>query len=285
MQSLGSYLRRTASSCLMPLAARAARAYIAGPEIEDAVRVSQQLAARGFTATIGFWDGPGDTPRGVADHYLAALDAISAAKLGAYLSIKLPALATSNELLDEVLARAREHGIRIHFDSLGPEAADDAWRAIVRASADPRHSLSVSLPGRWKRSLDDAEAAIAHGVAVCVVKGQWPDVDWPELDLSEGFLNVIDRLAGRARHVSVASHDIELAAEALRRLRTTNTSHDLELLYGLPERRSLRLAEERETPVRFYVPYGKAYLPYALGQARRNPRMFWWLLRDSVLKG
>ena len=284
MQSLASYLRRTASTCLMPLAARAARAYIAGPAIEDAVRASQQLAGRGFAATIGFWDGPGDTPRGVADDYLAALDAISSAKLDAYLSIKLPALGSSDALLDEVLARAKAHGIRIHFDSLGPETADDAWRAITRAASDRENSLSVSLPGRWKRSLDDADAAVAHGVAVRVVKGQWPDVDWPELEMREGFLNVINRLAGRARHVSVASHDVELAAEALKRLKTTNTSHDLELLYGLPERRSLRLAEQQATPVRFYVPYGKAYLPYALGQARRNPRLFWWLLRDSVLK-
>ena len=285
MQSLGSYLRRTASSCLTPLAARAARAYIAGAEIEDALRVSRQLAARGFAATIGFWDGPADAPRKVADDYLAALDAISAAKLDAYLSIKLPALGSSDVLLDEVLARAKARGIRIHFDSLGPETADDAWRAIARAAADRENSLSVSLPGRWKRSLDDADAAVAHGVAVRVVKGQWPDVGWPDLDLREGFLNVIDRLAGRACHVSVASHDVELAAEALKRLQTTNASHDLELLYGLPERRSLRQAEERATPVCFYVPYGKAYLPYALGQARRNPRLLWWLLRDGVLKG
>ncbi|HUY92119.1 MAG TPA: hypothetical protein VMV10_25480 [Pirellulales bacterium] len=284
MQSLASYLRRTASNYLSPLAARAARAYIAGPELEDALRVSQQLAARGFTATLGFWDGPDDTPRGVADYYLAALDAIEASRLDAYLSIKLPGLRGSQTLVDEVLARAREHRIQIHFDSHGPETADEAWQAIVRASADRELALSVSVPGRWRRSLDDAEAAIAYGVAVRVVKGQWPDSEYPDLDMREGFLSVIDRLAGRARHVAVASHDAPLAAESVRRLRAANTSNELELLYGLPERRSLRQVEQDRTPVRFYVPYGKAYLPYALGQARRNPRLIWWMLRDTVLR-
>lgn len=284
MQSVASYLRRTASHYLSPLAARAARAYIAGPEIEDAVRVSRQLAARGFTATIGFWDGPDDMPRSVADCYLAALDAIAAAKLDAYLSIKLPGLRGSQTLVDEVLARAKQHRIQIHFDSHGPETADEAWQAIARAAADRELSLSATLPGRWRRSLDDAETAIAHNIAVRVVKGQWADSEAPDLDMREGFLHVVDRLAGRARHVAVASHDAPLAAESTRRLRAANTRCELELLYGLPERRSLRQAGEDRTPVRFYVPYGKAYLPYALGQARRNPRLIWRLLRDTVLR-
>lgn len=284
MQSLSSYLRRSASHCLSPLAARAARAYIAGPELADALRVSQQLAARGFAATLGFWDGPDDAPRGVADGYLAALDAIAAAKLDAYLSIKLPGLRSSQSLVDEVLARGKQHRIRIHFDSHGPETADEMWQTITRAAADRELLLSATLPGRWRRSLDDAEAAVALGVAVRVVKGQWADASGPELDLREGFLHVVDRLAGRARQVAVASHDAPLAAESIRRLQAAHTPYDLELLYGLPERRSLRQAGADRTPVRFYVPYGKAYLPYALGQARRNPRLIWWLLRDTVMR-
>ena len=284
MQSLSSYLRRGASHYLSPLAARAARAYIAGPELEDALRVSRQLAARGFTATLGFWDGPDDAPRGVADCYLAALEAIATAKLDAYLSIKLPGLRGSKTLVDEVLARAKQHRVQIHFDSHGPETAAEMWQTIARAAADRELLLSATLPGRWRRSPDDAEAAIAHNVAVRVVKGQWADSETPDLDMREGFLHVVDRLAGRARHVAVASHDAPLAAESTRRLRATATSHELELLYGLPERRSLAQADEDRTSVRFYVPYGKAYLPYALGQARKNPRLIWWLLRDTVMR-
>jgi proline dehydrogenase len=280
--SLTAPLRRAASKFLTPLAARAARAYIAGPELGDAVRLSQQLAERGFSATVGFWDGLGDSPRDVADHYLAALDTITDAKLEAYLSIKFPALGSSNVLLEEVFARARRNRVRVHFDSLGPETADEAWAAIAAAAGDASLELSCSLPGRWRRSLDDAEQAIARGVVVRVVKGQWPDLDCPELDMRQGFLQVIDRLAGRARHVAVASHDVELASEALRRLKAAGTSCELELLYGLPQRRSLRFAGRENMPVRFYVPYGKAYLPYCLGQIQRQPRLLFWLLRDSL---
>lgn len=283
MQSLATYLRRTASGCLMPLAQRAARAYIAGPELHDAMRLTQELAERDFQATIGFWDGPGDSPRQVADAYLAALDAIAAAAPDAYLSIKFPALGSSRVLLGEVLARARHRRVPIHFDSLGPETADDAFSALVEAAADAELLLSCSVPGRWRRSLDDVETALAHGIAVRVVKGQWPDPDCPEMDVRAGFLQVIDRLAGRAKRVAVASHDVSLAGQSLRRLHTAGTPCQLELLYGLPERAALGLVAAEPTPARFYVPYGKAYLPYCLGQARRQPRLLWRLLRDSLM--
>jgi proline dehydrogenase len=290
VQTLTSYLRRIASNCLWPLAQRAARGYIAGPELGDALRVADQLGGRGYGSTVGFWDGEGDSARSVADQYLAALEALAVGRaehfsvdgLDTYLSIKLPALQFSAELLGEVAERAARRQVRLHFDSHGPETADATWQAIV-ALAGGGPELSSTLPGRWRRSLDDAELAIAHGVTVRVVKGQWSDIEQPEIDLREGFLNVIDQLAGRARHVAVASHDAPLAAEALRRLRASGTSCELELLYGLPQRAALDVAVELDVPVRFYVPYGRAYLPYCLAQARRQPRLIWWLLRDSLV--
>jgi proline dehydrogenase len=82
--------------------------------------------------------------------------------------------------------------------------------------------------------------------------------------------------------VSVASHDGALAGEALRRLQSAGTRCDLELLYGLPMRASLRVARRLGVPVRVYIPYGAAYLPYAVSRLRKSPRIAWWLLRDLV---
>ncbi|HWB11986.1 MAG TPA: hypothetical protein VG826_22365 [Pirellulales bacterium] len=283
MNKLTSYLRRTAGSCLMPLATRAARSYIAGPALEDALRVATELAGRGFATTLGFWDGEGDTPAGVAQEYLAALDALSRAGHDSYVSIKFPALADSGELLADVLKKAATSHQRIHFDSLAPEAADATWSAAVEAAQSAGVTISCSIPGRWRRSLDDAHAAVAAGIVPRVVKGQWADPTGQETDLRKGFLRVVEQLAGRASHVAIASHDAPLAGEAIKCLRTNGTSCELELLYGLPERASLAVAEREGVPVRFYVPYGKAYLPYCLGQARRQPSLLWWLLRDSLL--
>jgi proline dehydrogenase len=275
-----SATRECIARCVRPVTRRAAKAYVAGDTLEDAVRVADQWNRAGMGITLGYWDGPTDGPRRVTDEYLAQIMVLSTYEHG-YLSIKLPAIKFSDDLMCEIADRAARHRVRIHIDSLGPEVADRT-RQLMDRFLDRGATLSCSLPGRWARSMDDADWAVERGVTVRVVKGQWPDPDHPEIDLVDGYLRVIDRLAGRARHVAVATHDPALATEASQRLRAAETSCQLELLHGLPMRPSLLLADELRLGVFVYVPYGKAYLPYALSKAKAEPRIVWWLLRDLI---
>jgi len=71
------------------------------------------------------------------------------------------------------------------------------------------------------------------------------------MDMRCGFLNVIDGLAGSGCFVAVASHDIPLAEESLRRLLGAGTLCELELLYGLPRRGPIKMARKLGVSVRF----------------------------------
>jgi hypothetical protein len=75
---------------------------------------------------------------------------------------------------------------------------------------------------------------------------------------------VIDRLAGRAGQVAVATHDPVLAAEALGRLVAAGTPCELELLYGLAAGPVLAATRELGVPVRYYVPWGRGSLTFPL---------------------
>ncbi len=272
--------RSLASRCLLPLARRAARAYVAGERLSDATRLVRELANQGLGAALGYWDAPGEAPRRVADEYLAGVAALESLEHG-YLSIKVPSLDFSRELFGEIVEQAAPRRRRLHFDALGPETVDRS-KALCDEFLDRGAELSFTLPGRWTRSVDDAAWAIERGLVVRVVKGQWPDPLDPRRDPRQGFLRVIDALAGRARHVAVATHDVRLAAEAVRCLRRAGTSCELELLHGLPMHGALALADRARLGVHVYVPYGQAYLPYALSKVRDNPRIVWWLVRDLV---
>jgi proline dehydrogenase len=234
-----------------------------------------------LATTIAFWDGPGESPAVVLAAYQEGVSALAGAKLDSYLSIKLPSLGYAPNLLENLARQAAESNVRLHFDALGPETVDQTWGCLESCLPDHKR-FSCTLPGRWRRSPADAEWAVARGLAVRVVKGQWPDPEAPKLDPRIGYLEVIRRLAGRARHVAVASHDLSTARQAIEILSKVNTPTSLELLYGLPSRRQIELAREMGVPVRIYVPYGAAYLPYCLAQMKRNPRIAWWLLRDAV---
>jgi proline dehydrogenase len=279
--SLIARSRKIVGRCLTPLTLRAARSYVAGERLEDAVRVADTLSGRGLGVTLGFWDAPGDSPLLVADAYLEGIRALAGREYS-YLSIKVPSLGYSPELLSGLVEQATRDRVRLHFDALSPDTADRS-RALFDRFVDSGAELSYTLPGRWARSVDDAAWAVERGVTVRVVKGQWPDPIDPKRSMHDGYLQVIDALVGRARHVAVATHDVPLAIESIRRLRAAGTSCGMELLYGLPMPPSLEAADWLAVGVHVYVPYGRAYLPYALSRVRSNPRILWWLMRDAIL--
>ena len=267
----------------LPLLRKAARSYVAGPELADALRLAQTFAARGAPAsTLCFWDAQDDLPRLIADRYVAALRAIQRARMDSYVSIKAPSLGFDAGLVAEIAEAAVEAGgVRMHFDSLGVETVDRTFELIEHARSY-RAPLGCTIPGRWGRSPRDAGRAAQMGLRVRVVKGQWADPAGA-VDPHAGFLNVIDALSGGAAPVAVATHHPALARAAVRKLQAGGTPCEMELLYGLPSRAVLKVARELKVPVRYYLPYGYAWLPYALRQARRDPRILWWVLRDAAM--
>ncbi len=101
-------------------------------------------------------------------------------------------------------------------------------------------------------------------------------------DPTEGVRSLVERLAGRVSQVSVASHDAALVDWSAARLEGASTPCELEVLYGLPTKRVLRVATSSGLGVRVYVPFGTAYLPYGLrgpDRARMAARLSRDLLR------
>jgi proline dehydrogenase len=263
---------------------RAAAAYVAGSQIDDALLVCRTLQERGRTGSVGYWNSRGEEPRRVAQTYLAATEALSRSGLDMCLSIKATALGFSPKLVAELLERTGSSGIRVHFDSLAPESADPTL--ALMADETSRHpGVGITLPSRWRRSLDDADAAVELGLCVRVVKGRWAAHAAGEMDGRAGFLAVVDRLAGRATRVAVATHDHALAHAALQRLRAAGTPCELELLLGLPSGQAADAADRLSTPVRVYVPYGDATLPYRIQDVGRDVRILGWISQDLLRGG
>ncbi|KGM42104.1 hypothetical protein JY96_10875 [Aquabacterium sp. NJ1] len=261
----------------------ASRAYVPGPRLEDAVRMARRVEADGMAVTIGYFNADSDSPDLIEDQGRAAVDAAARLNKPAYVSVKVPPLAYALHRAREIASHAARHHQLLHFDSHGPDTAQPTLQ-LLDALRNQQAPLSLTVPGRWRRSLQDCDWAVQRGIRVRVVKGQWACPLEPDMDLRAGFLAVIDRLAGRATEVAVATHDAPLAREALRRLQQAGTPCELELLCGLPRREVMAVARELNVPVRFYIPYGTAWLPYALGQLVRKPQLWGWMLRDVANK-
>lgn len=256
---------------------RAAGKYAAGETLEDAISVAKEAKNRGYGSTICYWHAALEEPRRVFERYLKTLERITEEELDARLALKVPGLWERQELIDEVVGRARDLNIHVEIDSHEPEKADDVVRA---AEALGPENLTVAIPARWTRSLEMAEWAIEQGLAVRVVKGSWADPAMPHINPDEGYRALISALAGRCHEVAVASHDPELAEHSLEVLSKAGTPALQELVYGLPMNEAAEVANRAGVSTRVYIPYGHAWVPYAISRALREPKTLWWLASD-----
>ena len=238
--------------------------------LDETLAICRNSAKQNIATAICFWDDERDTPQSIADGCLAALAALPAARTDTYLSLKAPPLGYSVELGCAIAAQAKRHAIPLHFDSHAPETADPTFTLIDKI-AKVTTGVGCTLPGRWRRSLDDADRVVEQGLSVRVVKGQWTEAGPSPVDPIRGFLAVVDRLAGRAPLVRVATHDQTLADEALRRLKAAGTPCELEMLFGFSNKKSADVAAALGVPVRYYIPFGRGWLPFVMDQIRENP--------------
>lgn len=259
----------------------AGRVYVPGKALEDAMDIARGHAREGHGSTIGYFHGWHESAPDLADINRNIISAVAALQPKGYVSVKAPAFRYASDVLAAIVTKAMDDDALVHFDSHDAVTAAPTLACVAHAQ-ELGAKVGLTIPGRWRRSADDADTAQSLGVKVRVVKGEWPDPLVPDLDPRSGFLEVIDRLAGRAEAVAVATHDPWLAREALKRLQAKGTRGEMELLHGLPKRSLLALAAELQVPVRFYVPFGIAWRPYALRKALQRPRILWWILRDSL---
>jgi proline dehydrogenase len=255
-------------------------AYGAG-QLDRALDICRRLASYGLASTVGYTAAPGERPRDVADVHLSAFERLAVEGIDCHVSVKLSALGFDSDLFAELDAASAGTSRPLHVDALAPETVDATWRLLQGA---PRAGqVGTTLPGRWQRSAEDASRAERLGLRVRVVKGQWADAAPDVVDPAAGFLDVVNRLRGHRCGVAVATHDVALLAESLRRLIAADTPCAAELFFGMPFRAPAVTARRLGVPIRMYVPYGHAGAPYGIADVARRPVAAWWLLQDLVL--
>ena len=235
-------LSRAAKTPLHALARRAAKSYIAGSRLSDVMGVAERLAAEGLRSTVGFWDAVGAEPAAVFAAYREALVALGDSRRD---TLSFDQVSLAGLLRGDVgIARARSEAT----GNSAPFRRDGA--GIGRSDVESGRGGGAS-----RAPISAARCRPAGGAVPTTPIGR-PAADWrcewskasgpirpmPTLDPRRGFEAIIERLSGRARMVAVASHDLRTARAALKRLADAGTPTSLELLYGLPLRRQIRLA-------------------------------------------
>lgn len=280
------------------LGRRMAMRFIAGENLEDAVRAVRQLNAEGFEATL---DRLGESVQaapeaeGACHDYLGILDRLAAEGLRSHISIKLTQLGLAMDedlarrLLDAIVQRAAHHHNFVRIDMESSAYTESTLRVFYQANA-PRDVLGVVVQSYLYRSSKDVDELLKRGARVRLVKGAYqepPEVAFPhKSDVDGNFVNLMEALLRSDGYHAIATHDPRMIAvtQAYARAQSlTANQFEFQMLYGI--RRQLQRDLLRQGyRVRVYVAFGKEWYAYFMRRLAERPANLIFLLRN-LLRG
>ncbi|HVC88537.1 MAG TPA: proline dehydrogenase family protein [Gaiellaceae bacterium] len=265
-----------------PVVQRLSARYIAGPSLDDAVRVVGRLNAKGKLATVdvlGEEISSPDEARAIAGTYHDALARIDEEELDANVSVKLTGLGLELDLdlcrenLEAVVVDAAARGSFVRID-MEDSSTTDRNLALYRAlRAEGHQNLGVVLQAYLKRTVDDL--AGLDNVRLC--KGIY--VEPAEIAFRDdeavraSYVRCLEALVEQGAYVGIATHDEVLIGEALRVVRDVSPErYEFQMLLGVrPDRADELVAAGHR--LRVYVPFGTHWYEYSVRRLQENPRM------------
>jgi proline dehydrogenase len=266
---------------------RAARRYLGGATVGEAMDAARSLAAEGMPATLAVVGEAAATAEYAAQHLrelLAVTDAVADADLDIRLGVKLtglglvfdPQLAMSH--LCAIAEAAAAAGCVVEVDMEQARYVDQTLDA-VRAARRTMPNIEAVLQAELYRTAGDGRALIEDQIPARVVKGAYKEgaavaYGRPEV-IRDSYLDVVRRYLQAGVHVGVATHDEYLIFHVQRLaedLGVSSDAYEFQMLKGIQE--ELRAALVRSgQPVRVTVNFGADAHKWSLRRLKENPEI------------
>lgn len=285
-------------------AQRAARRFIAGERLDEAIAAIRELNAQNILATLDHLGENTTNEReaiAAADEYLAILDTIAQTKVQSEISLKLTqmGLDISFELclqnMRRIVERARGYKNFVCIDMESSAYTDrtlDLYETLRREGFD---NVGPVIQAYLRRSERDVERLIDWGVKVRLCKGAYqepPSVAFPnKRDVDANYIKLLEMLfSPRAQekgvYPAIATHDekiIRWAIDYVQHHKISRDRFEFQMLYGIRRDLQQKLAQEGYR-VRVYVSYGTHWYPYFMRRLAERPANVLFLVKN-LLKG
>ena len=275
---------------------RFSKRYIAGKDLQEAIKSVRTLNNLGCSATIdvlGEDSTSDERVKAAHDLYIETLHGIEASSLDCNISVKLSEMGLRfdvercTEVLRALVTHAGDHGnfVRIDMeDSSVTSVTLDIYRQIRESFAN----VGVVVQSRLRRSEADVTELLKEGptnVRVCkgiyiepeAIAFQDPD------DIRISYQNILQQLLeGGAVRVGIATHDPALithAKDTIRKLDIAKDRYEFQMLLGVAEHLRKELVEEGH-PLRVYVPFGELWFKYSMRRLAENPQIAGHIIRN-----
>ena len=280
-----------------PVVRRISSRYIAGEELDDALRVVLQLNDEGKIATIdvlGEEIAEPEEAHEIAAAYRLAFEAIERGKLDSNVSIKPTALGLKlgydlfRDNLTEVVEDAASRGNFVRIDMEDSSTTDDTLRLYRELRGAGHDNVGVVFQARLKRTLADIHelAELKPNVRLC--KGIYlepPEIAYRDYDsIRASFVQSLEALLDSGCYVGIATHDEWLLEQGQRLVSTRGLGredYEFQMLLGVRPALGDELVRGGHR-LRIYTPFGRHWYAYSLRRLQENPRIAGYIAADTV---
>jgi len=271
---------------------RAARRYLGGATVSEALDVARSLAAEGMPVTLAVVGEAAETPE-YADRHLRELLAVTDAVAGTGLDVRLGVKLTGLGLVfDSQLAKthllsiaqaAAEAGCVVEVD-MEQACYVDSTLDAVRAARRTMSNVEAVVQAELYRTAIDVRSLIADRIPTRVVKGAYHEgrahaYGRPAV-IRDSFLDVVRQYLEAGVRAGVATHDEYLIFHVQRlaeELGVSPDAYEFQMLKGIEE--ELRAALVRSGhQVRVTVNFGADAHKWSLRRLKENPE----IVRDML---
>lgn len=275
--------------------------FIAGMEIDDALRVAEAVNRQGMHVTL---DSLGESVTSAADAHEAAhvyhrlLDSIAVRKLDANISVKLTqmGLTLDPQLAEGIATGLAEHAhgtnnfLRIDMeDSPLTQVTLDIVRRI-HARADLGGSIGIVIQAYLYRSKTDIEQLLREGIRVRLCKGAYKEpaeVAFPrKSDVDANYVQLSKVLLQSSAYHGLATHDEAMIAAAksfAAKNGITPARFEFQMLFGVRRDLQRKLVAEGYN-VRVYIPFGREWYPYFMRRLAERPANVLFIAKNMLRK-
>lgn len=271
--------------------------FVAGLEIEDALRAAERLNKQGMAVTL---DSLGESisteaeADKAADIYHQLLDAVAARKLNANISVKLTqmGLELSPDLAYRIAAGLTEHaratGNFVRIDMEGSPLTQKTIDLVRSLHSQPEYRgyIGIVVQAYLFRSEADIKQLIEDGIRIRLCKGAYqepPSVSFAKkTDTDTNYVRLAGILLSSPVYHGMATHDETMidAVKAYTRNHLIPPDHyEFQMLYGVRRDLQRRLVQEGYN-VRVYLPFGHEWYPYFMRRLAERPANVLFLVRN-----
>lgn len=271
--------------------------FVAGPTLEEGIRVLSHLANERIWGTLDFL-GENVTSLAEASNskesYITALAAIERAGLPATVSIKLSqfGLDFSEEACFNNVVALAEHAekinSRVEIDMESSAYTDRTLNVVIRLQERFPGHLRAVIQAYLYRSEGDIRRLNALKIPVRLCKGAYdepPAVAFAEkAEVDRNYVRLMKLLFEEGTYPAIASHDESIIRQAREYVKAHNLPSDrfeFQMLFGIRRDLQRQLVSEGHR-MRLYVPYGDAWYPYFMRRLAERPANVLFLAKNMM---